>query len=171
MSQGAVREGRPMNDNIRATLLNSEAGAPVLSALDKLITDDAYLLRYNANERAIVHRFAMYLQTHLPAFHVDCEYNRDGVDPKRLRHIDLYPDSEDTEAKTVFPDVVAHVRGTDNNYLIIEMKKSTNPAPRSDDIAKLRGYKRQLDYRFALFLELKVGADDCGVLRAEWIEA
>lgn len=52
------------------------------------------------------------------AWTVDCEYNRDGTEPKRLGHLELYPDSEDDEAKTVFPDVIVHRRGTRKNYLV-----------------------------------------------------
>lgn len=60
-----------------------------------------------------------------PDFDVDCEYNRDGVAPKKIGHLGLYPDDDDTEAETVFPDIIVHRRGTEQNYLVIEAKKST----------------------------------------------
>jgi hypothetical protein len=92
----------------------------------------------------------MYLQAQLTNWHVDCEYNRDGIDPKRIRRLHLDPDDQDTEAKTVFPDVIVHRRKTTENYLVIEMKKTTSTVDREADYAKLRGYKHDLEYQFAL---------------------
>ncbi|MGH8646820.1 MAG: hypothetical protein ACREX4_21110 [Gammaproteobacteria bacterium] len=63
----------------------------------------------DANERSISHRFGMYLQMEFPIYHVDCEYNRDEVDPKRIGHLNLHPDAEDTVGQTVFPDIIVHV--------------------------------------------------------------
>ena len=83
----------------------------------------------------------MYLQLSFPGWNVDCEYNRDGVEPKRLRHLELYPDSEDVEAKTVFPDVIVHRRGTQQNHLVLKFKKSTSRVDRRIDLLKLQGYK------------------------------
>jgi hypothetical protein len=159
-----------MNSVAAEVLGNREAGAPVRYALEQLLKRDAYLLQVDANERSITARLAMYLQEALPDWQVDCEYNRDGVDPKRLQHLDLYPDSEDTEAKTVFPDVIAHIRGTKRNYLVIELKKTTNTVPREVDLGKLRGYKRELTYVHALFIELSAGGVP-DVHRVEWVDA
>ncbi|NYE22086.1 hypothetical protein [Pigmentiphaga litoralis] len=129
-------------------------GDPVARALSELLGNDDDLLGIDANERSITFRFAMYLQQHFPDWTVDCEYNRDGTDPKRLGHLELYPDSEDDEAKTVFPDVIVHRRGTRNNYLVLEFKKSTSRIDRQIDLRKLRGYKQQLGYEHALFVEV-----------------
>jgi len=159
-----------VDEAIRTKLLESEAGKPVLDALTALLAQDAYLLRVDANERSVVHRFALHLQAQLPKLHVDCEYNRDGVDPKRIQHLYLNPDSEDTEAKTVFPDVIAHSRDSKDNYLVIELKKTTNTVSREVDFAKLRGYKGNLKYHFALFIELAAGEGKAGVSRVEWID-
>lgn len=150
-------------------LRSREPGAAVFSALHQLIDNDAYLLQIDANERSISHRFAMYLQTQLSNWHVDCEYNRDGICPKRLGHLDLRPDSEDTDSKTVFPDIIAHVRGTSENYLVIELKKSTSTVCRGVDFNKLRGYKRDLRYQYALFIELAAGGKS-GVAKLKWVD-
>lgn len=159
-----------MNQAIVDTLLEQPAGAPIAEALSILLERDGYLLKVDANERSIIHRFAMYLQGQLPKFHVDCEYNRDGIDPKRIEHFYVSPDLEDTEAKTAFPDVIAHIRGTNKNYLVIELKKTTNNVDRMFDFAKLRGYKHNLGYEYALFIEL-AAAGEPDVLRVEWVEA
>ncbi|WP_447962023.1 hypothetical protein [Nitrospira sp. Ecomares 2.1] len=97
------------------------------------------MLKVDANERSISYRFGMYLQQELIDYSVDCEYNREGIKPKRIGHLGLRPDAEDTEGKTVFPDIVAHVRGQKQNYLVIEIKKSTNKVSRTVDFQKLRG--------------------------------
>lgn len=70
----------------------------------------------------------------------------------------------------MFPDIIAHVRGTETNYLVIEMKKNTNTVDREFDFAKLRGYKRDLTYEFALFIELTVG-ENPDVSVVEWVDA
>lgn len=156
-----------LNDQVLNSLDSKDIGEVVRQALEKLIDKDSYLLAVDANERSIAARLCMHLQTLLPSWDVDCEYNRDGVDPKSLSHLDIHPFQDDTEAKTVFPDIVVHIRGSRKNHLVIELKKSTNTVPRNVDYAKLRGYKRELEYENALFIELSVGKCP-GVARVEW---
>ena len=149
-------------------LARKPPGEAVARALTALIETDEHLLRIDANERSITFRFALYLQAHLPDWTIDCEYNRDGIEPKKLGHLGLYPDSEDDDAKTVFPDVIVHRRGSRENYLVIEFKKSTSRVDREIDLVKLRGYKKQLGYQFALFVEL--GTDEQAVVaQLRWI--
>ena len=150
-----------------AYLKHHPPGDAVVHALSELLVNDHDLLGIDANERSITFRFAMYLQCHFPDWTVDCEYNRDGIEPKRLGHLELYPDSEDDEAKTVFPDVIVHRRGTRNNYLVLEFKKSTSRVDRQIDLRKLRGYKQQLGYEHALFVE--VGTEGRAIITMlEW---
>lgn len=85
------------------------------------------------------------------------EYNRHGLDPKTL---DLPAGCPETGEHRVVPDVIVHERRTnDQNLLVIEMKKTTNPTPRECDLAKIRGMIEQLQYRFGLFLEFGAGPD------------
>ena len=148
--------------------LNSHPpGEAVARALSELLDNDQDLLGVDANERSITFRFALYLQQHFPDLTVDCEYNRDGIEPKRLGHLELYPDSEDDDAKTVFPDVIVHQRGTRKNHLVLEFKKSTSHVDRQIDLRKLRGYKQQLGYEHALFVE--VGTEGKAIITMlEW---
>src|SRR5690606_20852317 len=142
-------------------------GGSVLIALAALLEQDRHLLQVDANERAITYRFAIYLQEQMPAWHIDCEYNRNAAEPKQLRHLDLKPDSKDVEERTVFPDVIAHHRGTDENYLVIEFKKSTSTIDVGVDYLKLHGYKQELRYQHALFI--KVGtAEKTGTFEVDW---
>ncbi|WP_186039806.1 hypothetical protein [Burkholderia gladioli] len=142
-------------------------GETVARALSELLVNDPDLLSIDANERSITFRFAMYLQQYFIGWTVDCEYNRDGVEPKRLGHLELYPDSEDDEAKTVFPDVIVHRRQTKENLLVLEFKKSTSRVDRQIDLRKLRGYKQQLGYEHALFVEVGTGGEAI-ITALEW---
>ena len=141
----------------------------VCAALSKLLEKDHYLLKKKANERSITHRLGIYLQEVFPEWDVDCEYNLDGDDPKRLeRFIDelwyeyqrlgvALTDRElqqGTEDTTVFPDIIVHKRGTECNLLVIEAKK--NPMTKRDKIrdrVKLSKYVEQFGYKHALFLK------------------
>ena len=143
-------------------------GETVAWALSELLANDHDLLELDANERSITFRFAMYLQPRFPDWTVDCEFKRDGVEPKRLGHLELYPDSEDEEAKTVFPDVIVHRRGTKQNYLVVEFKKSTSRVDRQIDLRKLHGYKLQLGYVHALFVEVGTSGQ-ASVAALEWV--
>ncbi|MFZ2390155.1 MAG: hypothetical protein WAW69_20360 [Polaromonas sp.] len=61
-------------------------GRVVALALTSLLERDGYLLEIDVNERSISYRFGMYLQALLPQWDVECEFNRDGIEPKRLGH-------------------------------------------------------------------------------------
>lgn len=159
---------RPLTAEQEAVLRQHTPGEAVRCALNDLLERDHYLLWIDANERSITFRFAMHLQTHLQDWQIDCEYNRDGVEPKKLEYLGLHPDSEDDEAKTVFPDVIAHRRGTKHNFLVLEFKKSTSRIDRQIDRQKLIGYKRQLGYSHALFVEVGTGAQ-ASVTSLEWM--
>ncbi|WP_130537530.1 hypothetical protein [Thiomicrorhabdus indica] len=126
------------------------------NAIATLIEKDIYLMEVNANERSISAKLAFHLQAELPEYEVDVEYNRDGIEPKRLAHMELYPDQEDEDAKTVFPDIIAHKRSTNNNFLVIEIKKESSSVDRNIDRRKLRGYMRELEYQYAYFIEFGV---------------
>jgi hypothetical protein len=82
-----------------------------------------------------------------------CEYNRNHDDPKRLK---LRPEAvrtNDTQAQTVFPDIIVHKRHTDENLLVIEVKKSTNNQRDDYDLRKLRAFQQQLRYKYAGLLK------------------
>jgi hypothetical protein len=113
-------------------------------AIDRLLHLDAYLFETDVNERSISHKFATYLQNEFKGWDVDCEYNRDHHDPKilNLPNISsLEVRLDDVQAKTVYPDIIVHHRGTKENLLVIEIKKTSNPLPNDFDIQKLKEYK------------------------------
>jgi len=135
----------------------------ILEAANHLLKDDSYLFTCDLNERSITHKFAEHLQREFPDWEVDCEYNRDHHEPKRL---DLPPrhdiSSDDLDAKTVSPDIIIHKRGTNKNLIVIEVKKSSNPESDEWDLRKLAAFKGQLGYQLAIFFRFGTGDDEVG---------
>ena len=127
----------------------------IIRAFWLLLEIDKHLFIVDANERSLTHRLAMYLQSEFPDYHVDCEYNRNGIDPKQLPYFKKQIPTDDTNALTVYPDIIVHHRGTENNFIVIEAKKTTNG--NRDDIKKLRAYKDELNYSYAYFVLFPVG--------------
>lgn len=113
----------------------------VVAAVDELLRRDGYLLEKDANERTITHCLAVYLAPLFREWHVDSEYNRDGDVPKRLSA--GMARTDDVDARTVFPDVIIHRRGgNDDNLAVIEAKKTTHPEPdRESDRSKLQAFR------------------------------
>ena len=126
-------------------------------AYKMLIEKDGYLLKVDANERSITHRLAIHLESVFPGYNVDCEYNRDGVEPKILKEFNKKIDSDDTCGTTVYPDIIIHHRGENGNFIVIEAKKISN---RDDsDKEKLAIYKKELSYKYAYFVRFPIGED------------
>lgn len=131
----------------------------ISSALRKLYEKDEYLFLVNANERSITHKLGMYLEDKFQGFDVDCEYNKNGQYPKKLVQFRTQVDSDDTDGVTVYPDIIVHHRGgTDSNanLMVVEVKKSTNP---NDDVQKLKCYKNELEYQYAVFIRLVMNVE------------
>jgi len=124
-------------------------------AYNNLIKKDGYLLKVDANERSITHRLAIYLEEVFPEYDVDCEYNRDGFDPKRLIGYKKKIYSDDTNSAAVFPDIIIHHRGKRENVIVIEAKKLSNTD--ESDKEKLCLYKKEHLYKHAYFVKFPVG--------------
>ena len=129
----------------------------VKTALRLLRELDSFLLEADTNERTISHKLAEYLQKEFPDYNVDCEYNRHGYDIKKLGNLKVPNGNlswDEPEAKTIFPDIIVHKRNTDeNNFLVIEIKKSSNKKGLQFDIEKLVALTaEEYQYRFGLFL-------------------
>lgn len=144
----------------------------VKAATKALFQRDAYLLQKDVNERSISHKLASYLQEAFNDWDVDCEYNRDHDDPKLLKRLQMYADDvspDDVQARRVLPDIIVHHRGTDDNLLVIEIKKTANQQPDDSDLQRLREFKCQLGYSHALFLRFKTRCEAIDVETEEWI--
>jgi hypothetical protein len=137
------------------------------AALQRLTSDDRALFVHNVSERSLCFRLGLYLQMEFPDFTVDCEYNRNHSDPdyvKRLFDDELNRLAEEARGRPlkrgndflfVFPDIIVHRRGTSDNLLVIETKKTTSIVPDAFDRRKLVVYRETLQYRFAKFLRFR----------------
>ncbi|GAB4314094.1 MAG: hypothetical protein Kow0019_13670 [Methanobacteriaceae archaeon] len=157
------------SENIMVPL--EEVESKVNKALNKLFKNDHYLLFADANERSISHKFAEYLQQEFEEWNVDCEYNRDHHDIKRIsdwkNRCLKEKEYEDADAKTVYPDIIIHHRNTRNNLLVIEIKKSTNTDNGKCDIKKIRNFIKELNYKYGIFINFKVG-EELGIKSLKW---
>jgi hypothetical protein len=128
-------------------------------AVARLFRDDQYLLIHDVSERAVTHKLGEYLQRLFPHWHVDCEYNRNRHEPKRV-HL---PDPGDQEAEryvSIYPDIIVHQRGAnDRNLLIVEAKKARDGRGDGEarDRTKLVAYARELDYTVGVFIVFPTG--------------
>lgn len=147
----------------------SEVREKLIRALNMLVENDVLLLSYNVNERSISHRLAVYLEREFDDWHVDCEYNREMDNPKRLNLQEIDSESTDTFGKTVFPDIIVHRRGEQNNLLVVEMKKTTSNIKDDFDFCKLRAFKEQLGYKFTAFVKMKTSLNDTGFEEPVWL--
>ena len=125
----------------------------VWRAIEKLREHDGYLLEVDASERSITHHLANYLQHEFEGWHVDVEYNRDCHEIKRLSNL------PEVKSDKVFPDIIVHRRGTnDDNLLVVEVKK-TGCGHDLEDEKKLVEFTKPLKkgglaYRWGLHLIL-----------------
>jgi len=142
----------------------------IVEAISKLFERDRVLFEIDANERSITHRLGIYLQEKFSDWDVDCEYNKEGNNAKHLCDKIGAAAPDDTDAKTVYPDIIIHKRNNDeNNKVIIEVKKAKNSQPNEIDLNKLSILSKRLKYENALFLRLKTGKGGIGVTEFCWV--
>jgi hypothetical protein len=126
------------------------------------------------------------LQEQFPDYDVDCEYNWQTDDYEERSHRKqvvftkeeeafFYPKTDkekirDNNAHTVYPDIIVHKRGhNENNLLIVEIKKSSNSDEKAKekDKLKLGKYKEKFNYTYTLFLSVPTGegskSESCGI--------
>jgi hypothetical protein len=129
----------------------------VLRTLSTLYVRDQKLFLLKVSEWALAHRLALYLESEMEGWNVDCEYNRQGNDDSSGK-----PNpNEQAEEKNVRPDIAIHHRSEltpEHNLLVIELKKKLENA----NGEKARSYttkpspddRRKYQYRFGLALSL-----------------
>ena len=128
-----------------------EIKSKVLTAIETLQKKDVYLLDVNVNERSVCHKFAEYLQIEFgPSWNVDCEFNRNGLDIKKMEFLSNLigtSSANDTEAKTIYPDIIVHKRGDEKmNLLVIEAKKKNGDE--KNDVEKLKMFTQDEEFKY-----------------------
>lgn len=137
-------------------------------ALKTLLVRDAILLdpKLDINERTVTHKLAIYIESLFPKYDVDCEFNRmfdDSIDEFVKKSIDIPKIEsndilEDTEARTVYPDIIIHDRNlSGKNLLAIEVKLGWKNSKGNFDLIKIRAYKLNLKYQYCVYIELGPG--------------
>lgn len=152
-------------------------------AIKMLFLNDSWLIFKDLSERSITHKLAEYLQSQFSEYNVDCEYNgneergeggrkRISVLKEDLEKLGLLKEKEISDFNTdfidrsVFPDIIVHKRGTnDNNLCIVEVKKSTSSVSSNYDEIKLKAYTtayygNDLRYSIGFFIEFITGTQD-----------
>lgn len=136
----------PWRTELASTCPVPSLGKVVADAIQTLLERDGILLTTDANERTISAQLACYLKLMFPEWDVDVEYNRQGLDPKKI--------GIGESAELVYPDIIVHRRRLEENLLVVEMKKGNSPEPDEEDMKKLRAYVAKFKYPSALFLRL-----------------
>jgi hypothetical protein len=167
-----------INDRLENVMDFDVIDKKLTNALQKVLKKDQHLLIHNINEPAISHRLAVYLESLFPDFNVDCEYNG-NVDhdsgrkyiqilTKKAMELGIQKEDEteqDSIDRSVFPDIIIHKRGhngSENNLLIIEVKKSSNQSDGAWDVEKLSRFTssdngNNFNYQYGLFVRFTVG--------------
>lgn len=155
-----------------------DLGEIIKEAVDILKKNHPFLLekKNNLNERTVTSQLRAILAGLFSDYDVDSEYNRmnknGNYKPKAIEHLEgeMYGVTisiDDVEAKTVIPDIIVHQRGTDNNYLAIEVKMAWKSGEAYLDERKLVAYTRKekgLGYLFGLYLEI----GENGIKKTDW---
>jgi hypothetical protein len=109
----------------------------VVGAVSEFYARETYLLDKGLGERALTHRFAVYLENRFAGWEVDCEYNRLGERRLRLPKGSIVS-TDDDSGKSVYPDIVVHHRAVPENLLAIELRRADSHQPPDHDQHKLR---------------------------------
>lgn len=142
----------------------------VKAAITRVLESERERLDRNVSERALTHHLARFIRDSVPPpYVVDVEYNRHIDDPKRLLLPPRKALDDELRATTVFPDIIVHVRGTDDhNLLVLEVKK-----PGGDiayDERKLHAFRDQLHYRHVAHIILGRNPDHEIIQDVLWID-
>ena len=122
----------------------------VEKALRRFYQKNLHLLQEEVHERSMTAKLSECLQPFFKDWNVDCEYNRNTSEPNHIKSIPGH--------RPVYPDIIIHRRGTDNNLLVIEAKPPHTSARKIEmDKKKIRKYVSydKLKYRYGLFIEFK----------------
>ena len=146
-----------------------ERGDDFVKVISEFLLKECFLLKnnLNVNERSITHKLAEYIQKYFSDYNVDCEYNRNMTDIKKIKLIsEKYISKTDAKGNTVsvYPDIIIHKRGNnDSNLIVIEVKKANaDDNSKKFDCEKLKAFTKNdgLEYKYGIYLELNENSND-----------
>jgi len=104
-------------------------------AVKILLKNEFYNLANNTSERNLSAKLSCYLAGLFPEYDVDAEYDKNLYVQKQLEihkaEMQQYRDPDkihDDDLYSIIPDVIIHTRSTNNNLVVIEVKKNGNSA-------------------------------------------
>jgi hypothetical protein len=114
----------------------------ILEALTKVVSEHGYqgtVSNRDIHEQALAHRLAFHLENSgfFMGYHVDCEYNRHGNKSKT-----------DNQGKIFRPDIIIHIRGNDDNNLIMIETKKFNDTENEIETTELNLKERSKEYKY-----------------------
>ena len=124
--------------------------------IGKFNENDSHLLQIGSHELSLSFRIGLYLAEQFENWDVDMEYNRRGIEKKRI--------NRDNELGLFRPDLIVHKRNNDDyNYIVIQIKKDKYEL-NGDEVNKDRDYLKKLtmdnglyNYRFGILLYFYCG--------------
>ncbi|MCT4192501.1 hypothetical protein HZP52_00640 [Elizabethkingia anophelis] len=133
----------------------------VSESITRLYTKDPTLIKRKGMEQSAAFRFALYLNKAFLTLnsidkrelHLDIEYNKNGLIPKRTPR----------RPNGTRPDLIIHKRDSNEfNLLIVEIKGAWNKQPREKDIIKLQDFTHQEgEYKYGLGVFLELNPNNC----------
>ncbi len=124
-------------------------------SIQELVKKESFLIQESVNERSITSKLACYLMPFFSGYSVDVEYNKmnGSIEPKTLKILQAEVSNDNSNASTVYPDIIVHKREDNkSNLLIIEAKKSNSTVNHKQDYKKLDGYMQELGYKYSAFV-------------------
>lgn len=149
------------------------------NAINEFIETEFELLIQDAHEEAISTALIPYFKNNFPDFpyHIDGQYDKRIVNNRLIKKqtdflLEQLPknklpkhliEGQKTIRKDILPDIIFHDRRSpDHNFLVVEIKKSTNKHKddREFDLLKLKILTTfDLNYNFGAFIDFKAGND------------
>ena len=150
-------------------------------ALDIFYVKDKYLIDNDIHERSMTHKLAIYLEELFNGYDVDCEYNKNISESKKIYDVEYkiqeirkIEKDEYKDSVVVFPDITIHKRGNKlKNLLVIEVKKDNaiknNKSKLEEiDIFKLKAYtSKDLNYSYGMYINLKNSREEVVIKKFE----
>lgn len=153
--------------------------ARIKTTLNKFVIEQEELITQDAHEEALTGQLLGYFREEFADldFDIDTQYNKRILNNELINKqaeflierlpLEYWPGNWEEGQRSIkiniLPDFIFHDRtGPNSNFLIIELKKSTNhiEADRDWDHLKLSEMtRRDLNYDYGLFIELKTGPD------------
>jgi hypothetical protein len=126
------------------------------------------LIDEDTNERSILFHVGRYMAEEVAKWggpwRVDLEYNcLHGLEDVARKYL-----HRQRVTRRVYPDLIIHDPSgcsSAHNLLVLEAKKVPRRAARIEDCNKLLGFRQQLSYRYAAYVELRRGAP-----RLRWVD-